>query len=436
MGLFFLFFVMSAPTADSLIEKKLVFSILQYLTEVNSKAPEGVDVESLEVAIQCLSQAFSLDVNDEEHKKQHAIGSPLDQVFRYGLVLDASEDTPISGLLKKALNTAEKNPIKSREEQIFEEKFEQYLKSLTEKGFFTGTEPGTQQYNDRVEKARSRLKEEEEKAKQRRVELAEEKKAEGNTLLRENNIDEAIEKYSEAINLNPYNAIYYANRAAAYTSLRRHDKAIEDCKKATTIDPTYGKAFSRMGLAYFSLGRYHEAVHAYERAKELDPENQSVLQSLEIAKKKHIEKTAEEGGHGHSHGGAPCGHSHDGAAGHGHSHGGAGAPDLSGLMNNPAIQNMVNSFQSQMQTGQAPNISDILSNPEMMSTAAQMMNNPGVSGLLNNPAIMNMASQMLSNPDMLGSMMSNFGGGMGGGAPPQGSPSSGTPPPGTPPPSQ
>ena len=96
--------------------------------------------------------------------------------------------------------------------EIFEEKFQKYLTTLTEKGFFTGTEPGSQEYNDRVEKARSRLKEEEEKANKVRMEKAEEKKAEGNALLRENKTDEAIEKYTEAIELNPYNAIYYANR--------------------------------------------------------------------------------------------------------------------------------------------------------------------------------------------------------------------------------
>merc|ERR1711974_452164 len=173
------------------------------------------------------------------------------------------------------------------------------------------------------------------KAKERRIAQAEEKKAEGNTLLRESKTEEAIERYSEAINLNPNNAIYYANRAAAYTSLRRHDKAIEDCKHAIAIDPKYSKAYSRMGLAYFSLGRYHESVHAYEHAKELEPENESIAQSLEIAKKKEQEKGAPGGspGHGHSHG--PGGHSH--------SHGaqGGGVPDLSGLMNNPGIQNMV-----------------------------------------------------------------------------------------------
>ena len=89
------------------IQQKLVFSILQHLTEVSAKAPEGVDVESLEVAIQCLGQAFSMDVADEEHKKQYAIGSPLEHIFKYGLALDASEDSPISGLIKKALDTAE-----------------------------------------------------------------------------------------------------------------------------------------------------------------------------------------------------------------------------------------------------------------------------------------------------------------------------------------
>jgi len=387
-----------AEATDPMFEKKLVFSILQYLSDRSAQAPEGIDVESLEVAIQCLGQAYSLDTSDEEQKKEHSIGTPLDQIFKYGLVLDSAEDTPLSGLLKRALNTEKQEPAKSTEEALFEEKFQKYLATLSEKGFFSGTEPGSEEYNARVEKARARLKEEEEKAKQRRIEEAEVKKGEGNTLLRESKTEEAIEKYTEAINLNPNNAIYYANRAAAYTTLRRHDKAIEDCKRAVIVDPKYSKAYSRMGLAYFSLGRYHEAVHAYERANELEPNNDSILQSLEIARKKDLEKSGgAAGGHGHSHGGSP---------GHGHSHGGApgGMPDFSGLMNNPGVQNLVNTFQNQMQSGEGgpPNISEMFRNPEVMQQATQMFNDPAVGGLLNNPAVMNMASQMLSNPELLG----------------------------------
>ena len=130
---------------------------------------------------------------------------------------------------------------------MFDEKFKKYLATLTEKGFFVGTEEGSAEYNERVQKARTRLQAEEEKVKQARIEQAELKKTEGNTLLRESKINEAIACYTEAINLNPSNAIYYGNRAAAYTSLREHEKAIEDCIAAVKIDPLYGKAFSRLG---------------------------------------------------------------------------------------------------------------------------------------------------------------------------------------------
>jgi len=390
------------------IEKKLVFSILQYLSSVSESKRDDIDTESLEVAIQCLSTAFALDVNDEGQKEELSTETSLKEIFKYGLVLDKSENTPIGNMLKQVIKNTESNPIVSREEQIFEEKFQKYLSALTEKGFFTGTEPGSAAYNERVEKARARLKDEEKKAQVQREAQAEEKKAEGNAFLRDSKIDDAIKAYTEAIDLNPYNAIYYANRAAAYTSLRDHENAIEDCRKAVAIDPTYSKAYSRLGLAFFSLGKYHEAVHAYEKAKQLDPENETISQSLEIAKKKDAEQGDSHGGHGHSHGGS----------GHGHSHGGAGAgagaggmPDFSSMMSNPAIQNMMSSFQ---QGGAPPNMSDILSNPDMINAASQMMNNPQMSNLFNNPAIMNMASQMLSNPNMLSSMMSNFGG-MGGG---------------------
>lgn len=53
--------------------------------------------------------------------------------------------------------------------------------------------------------------------------------------------------YSKAIELNNTNAIYYSNRAAAYSHIGQHHKAIEDCKRAIVIDPLYVKAYSRLG---------------------------------------------------------------------------------------------------------------------------------------------------------------------------------------------
>ena len=109
---------------------------------------------------------------------------------------------------------------------------------------------------------------------------------------------------------------------------------------------------------------------------------------MEIARKKDAEKLAAEGDDGRT-----CQHGQRGATGgHGHAHAGnqptaGGMPDFSSLMNNPGIQNMVNSMQS---GGGMPNISEMLNNPDIMSQATQLLNNPGVGNLLNNPAVMNM----------------------------------------------
>ncbi|KAI8887703.1 TPR-like protein, partial [Backusella circina FSU 941] len=76
---------------------------------------------------------------------------------------------------------------------------------------------------------------------------AEQKKSNGNRMVAERNYPEAIKLYTEAIELDGKNAVYYANRAAAYTQQGAHDKAVDDAKKALEIDPKYSKAYSRMG---------------------------------------------------------------------------------------------------------------------------------------------------------------------------------------------
>ena len=58
---------------------------------------------------------------------------------------------------------------------------------------------------------------------------------------------EAVECYTKAISIDCNNAVYYSNRAAAYSKLDDHTRAIQDCEKAVSIDPTYSKAYGRMG---------------------------------------------------------------------------------------------------------------------------------------------------------------------------------------------
>ncbi|GKF51083.1 small glutamine-rich tetratricopeptide repeat-containing protein, partial [Tanacetum coccineum] len=80
------------------------------------------------------------------------------------------------------------------------------------------------------------------------------------------------------------NAIYYCNRAAAYTRAGQHAEAIIDCQKAIAIDPKYIKAYCRLGYIYSAQGKYTEALEkGYGIAKRLDPTNQSVREYVRAA---------------------------------------------------------------------------------------------------------------------------------------------------------
>uniref|UniRef100_A0A8C2E8C0 Small glutamine-rich tetratricopeptide repeat-containing protein alpha n=1 Tax=Cyprinus carpio TaxID=7962 RepID=A0A8C2E8C0_CYPCA len=115
---------------------------------------------------------------------------------------------------------------------------------------------------------------------------AERLKTDGNDQMKVENFSAAVEFYSKAIQLNPQNAVYYCNRAAAYSKLGNYAGAVQDCERAIGIDPNYSKAYGRMGLALASLNKYSEAVSYYKKALELDPDNDTYKANLQIAEQK------------------------------------------------------------------------------------------------------------------------------------------------------
>lgn len=91
--------------------------------------------------------------------------------------------------------------------------------------------------------------------------------------------------------MNPYNAVYFCNRAAAYSRLDKHMLAIQDCKAALKLDPNYSKAYGRLGIAYSSLERFEDARESYRKALELDPSNTSYKANLDRAEKQLADQT-------------------------------------------------------------------------------------------------------------------------------------------------
>lgn len=76
---------------------------------------------------------------------------------------------------------------------------------------------------------------------------AEKLKLKGNTLMSGKKYDEAIQSYTEAIDLDSTNPVYYSNRAAAHSSKGDHLLAIGDAEKAIEADSSYVKGYHRLG---------------------------------------------------------------------------------------------------------------------------------------------------------------------------------------------
>ena len=85
---------------------------------------------------------------------------------------------------------------------------------------------------------------------------AEKLKATGNSQMSAKKYDDAIKSYTEAIKLDPTNAVYYSNRAAAYSSKNEHSSAVLDAEKAIEVDPSFVKAYHRLGCATIIVSNY------------------------------------------------------------------------------------------------------------------------------------------------------------------------------------
>lgn len=110
---------------------------------------------------------------------------------------------------------------------------------------------------------------------------AEEFKQQGNRLFLQKQYPEAIDMFTQAINLDSNNHILYSNRSACYASLKDYKKALEDGEKTVSLQPNWAKGYGRKAAALFGLGRLPEAEKAYETGLTHEPTNALLQKGLQ-----------------------------------------------------------------------------------------------------------------------------------------------------------
>ncbi|OQV10616.1 Tetratricopeptide repeat-containing protein isoform 1 [Cladophialophora immunda] len=205
--------------------------------------------------------------------------------------------------------------------------------------------------------------------------MADALKAEGNKAFAAKDFKTAIDKFSQAIELDPTNHVLYSNRSGAYASLKDYQKALDDANKTTELKSDWAKGWGRKGAAQHGLGDLVGAKDAFEEALKLEPSNAQARQGLDAVNRA-IEAEARA----------------DGA-------------DLGGM------GNMFNDPQLIQKLATNPKTSKYLADPQFMAKLQRLAKNPQEMG------------QELADPRFLEVMGVLLGVDMQMGMPPEGGPS-------------
>ncbi|XP_056331799.1 sperm-associated antigen 1 [Danio aesculapii] len=92
----------------------------------------------------------------------------------------------------------------------------------------------------------------------------------GKVLFCSGSYEEAVEKYTQSLQLNTHTCTAYTNRALCYIKLQRFTEARQDCDSALHIEPTNKKAFYRRALANKGLKDYLSCRSDLQQVLRLD----------------------------------------------------------------------------------------------------------------------------------------------------------------------
>ena len=89
-------------------------------------------------------------------------------------------------------------------------------------------------------------------------------KEEGNKHFFDGVYDKAVDRYTEALQLQPQNHLVLSNRSAGYVKLKLYQEALDDAAHCIKLAPEFARGYLRKASACNGLGHHGEAVTAAE----------------------------------------------------------------------------------------------------------------------------------------------------------------------------
>lgn len=104
----------------------------------------------------------------------------------------------------------------------------------------------------------------------------------GNKLYGNGEYEEAVQTFSEAIELNSTQWGYYFNLGLAYKKMDKKDEALEAFRKALELNPESFSCNKEVGEILGKSGKFDEALKYFQKATEIDPTDPDAFYNLGV----------------------------------------------------------------------------------------------------------------------------------------------------------
>ncbi|MEX0849547.1 MAG: tetratricopeptide repeat protein [Candidatus Dependentiae bacterium] len=113
-----------------------------------------------------------------------------------------------------------------------------------------------------------------------------------NELYNQGHHKEAVDYYNRAAKLSPHVEQVYFNRGVVLTQMKKHEQAADSFMQAINTKPTYAKAYVHAGRAFEECGKHDQAINIYHKGIEINPKDAALHHRLGLVYK-HLDRFEE-----------------------------------------------------------------------------------------------------------------------------------------------